>query len=373
MNEQSLRSGNSLEFDNRQVFAAVAEANFQHQLCAGTASHQGPRFRARRTPWPLRARLESRATIGREPSEVHFVRCFATEPSVRARLVVPSRCSQEFAEKGFTSIRHKRQASEQALDRQDDSLNDGNRAVLTDSTIAWTLDTFPATPFSECVAVKLLAAIADDVLGDCSGASAARGPHPTRPFRAAAPLLWWVACGRRGNLQDLDGCGNLLTTAVYTGYVARLSVHPYGLLCGLPAMNRFPWTRLECRNSVIVHRSEIHVVGTLCVPSVRSVDSLTSRKRHTECAYYLTGRERLRNSLVIALVLLGAGWSLAGGAVAAAQVANDAGGARSRRRLRGFIRRWCEFMSWSKSRAAGAWNASEPRVAGRSSRRTAML
>ena len=50
---------------------------------------------------------------------------------------------------------------------------------------------------------------------------------------------------------------------------------------------------------VIVHRSVIHVVGTLRVPSLRSVDSLITRKRHTECAYYLTDRERLPGMNVV--------------------------------------------------------------------------
>ena len=137
-------------------------------------------------------------TVGddwRETSEVHFVRRLATKPRVRPRLVVPFGCGQELAKKGFTSIRHKRQASEQALDRQDDSLHHGNRAVLADRSIARPLDALSFAPFSEAVAVELLATIADNVLGDAWDRLRPEALTPAPLPKGEGSSWLWQSCG----------------------------------------------------------------------------------------------------------------------------------------------------------------------------------
>ena len=134
--------------------------------------------------------------------EVHFVRRLAAKPSVRPRLVVPfDRCG-EFLQERFASIGHERQAREQALDRQDDSLDDGNRTVLADGSVTRPLDALAFAPFSEGIAVELLAAIANDVLGDCLGASTTRCPHP-RPLSQRARGV--LGLGNRSSQEAADG------------------------------------------------------------------------------------------------------------------------------------------------------------------------
>jgi hypothetical protein len=62
---------------------------------------------------------------------VDFIRRSATERHVRAMAIVPRRKISKLAQKRSPQERHQRQPRDALLERQDESLNDGDAAVLT--------------------------------------------------------------------------------------------------------------------------------------------------------------------------------------------------------------------------------------------------
>jgi hypothetical protein len=167
-------SRGTLQSDNGQMPTSAVEADLQCQPCAGTAAYQRPRLGTQRATRPPGPRFEPWATVGGKPTAIDLVGRFAAEPCVWAEFVVPLRDLRELTEKRFASIRHERQAREQAFYRQDDSFHHCDRAVLADGTVTWSLDALAFAPFSKAFAVKLLAAVANDVarcllgLGNCA-------------------------------------------------------------------------------------------------------------------------------------------------------------------------------------------------------------
>ena len=145
------------------MLATGMETDFKRQLRTGAATYKCPRFGTRRTTRPAGTRLESWATIGGISPIIDFVGRLAAEPRVRACFIIPFRDSREFAEKRFASIRHEQQACKQALDRQNGSLDYGDRTTFPDRSVTWSLDALAFAPFAESVAVELLAAVAGNV------------------------------------------------------------------------------------------------------------------------------------------------------------------------------------------------------------------
>ena len=62
---------------------------------------------------------------------VDFIRRSAAERHVGAMAIVPRRKISKLAQKRSSPERHQRQPRDALLERQDESLNDGDAAVLT--------------------------------------------------------------------------------------------------------------------------------------------------------------------------------------------------------------------------------------------------
>ena len=77
--------------------------------------------------------------------------------------VVPVDIRENLAAECLTALRDKDSSRRFILDRADQTLNDGDAAVLADGAVAWRLDFFAFDPGPKGVAVEDAVSIADDV------------------------------------------------------------------------------------------------------------------------------------------------------------------------------------------------------------------
>ena len=146
------------------------ESEFHRHGRTRPATDQGPRLGARRTTWPTVPWLEARFAMGSVAAEVDLVGRPPGEGGVRPVLVVPIAHECQFTAHRSVSNRDEGEAGQEPLDREDQSFDDGDTAMLTDRSEPWP-DSAASTPAAKAVAPELGALVADEMLGrDCGGA-----------------------------------------------------------------------------------------------------------------------------------------------------------------------------------------------------------
>ena len=143
------------------------ELDFKVHLRPGTATHECPRLGARRASRPAVPWLVARATVGRIAAMVDFIGRLAAQPCVRAMRVVPVVDRIEFLLKCLLSVGYQKQARQEALHRENELLDHGDRAVFSHGPVARRLDALAFAPVPKTLAVELRPSVANDVLGRC--------------------------------------------------------------------------------------------------------------------------------------------------------------------------------------------------------------
>ena len=157
----------ALELKHRQVLSTLVKADLQAESCTRLSFYEGARLRARRRPWPVWPRLQTRQSIGWPASNVDLMRPRTIQTRVRSMLVVPREADSQLITERFAAKRDERQAAEQFLHRAYGSLNNSDAAVLADRAKAWPQALAPA-PILETVAPELRTFVADKVPRPCS-------------------------------------------------------------------------------------------------------------------------------------------------------------------------------------------------------------
>jgi len=121
-----------------QVLASGQELNVEPKFGARLAFHERPLAGTRGTSWPIGSWLEARSAIGWVAAVVHFVRRAAVQRHVRPMFVVPADEQIEHSAERLASHGHHEQSRTAGLECQDESLDDGQAAVLADGPEART-------------------------------------------------------------------------------------------------------------------------------------------------------------------------------------------------------------------------------------------
>jgi hypothetical protein len=96
---------------------------------------------------------------------VDFVRRSPSQPRMRPMAVVPLDHSIQFALKRVAAVRDQQQCGRYGLERKYESLDHGDRTMLADRAVTRGLDALAPAPIAEALAVELLSAVANYVLG----------------------------------------------------------------------------------------------------------------------------------------------------------------------------------------------------------------
>ena len=150
--------------DDWQVLAALVEVKDELQVDAWLASDLYLRRGARRVTGPVRPGFESRPSAGGGNSPVAFIGRPTAQSCVRAAGVVPGGDCIGFRTHLPEVQRNEDTSESLVLQRADESLDDGDAAVLADGAET-RLDLASLAPTLEPSAPELLALVADDVLG----------------------------------------------------------------------------------------------------------------------------------------------------------------------------------------------------------------
>jgi len=166
--------------NDRQVLPAAAMLDDQLHDGTGSPPNERVRLRARRAARPSIPRLEAWPTASGERTEVDLVRGACPEPTVRPLRVVPGDVVIELAtERGLRQGHDRQQPRALVLHRLDESLDDGEAAVLPDGAESL-LDAATAAPRDERVGGELRTVIGDEVAGpmaDLPAESVQEGRH----------------------------------------------------------------------------------------------------------------------------------------------------------------------------------------------------
>ena len=95
---------------------------------------------------------------------------------MRTEAVVPTYKTKELTTKLFAAHQYYHSTGTLVIERENDSLNDGNATVLANRAIAWRLDAGALDPAPKCVAVEDAISVANDVLGR----QASLADHPSQ-------------------------------------------------------------------------------------------------------------------------------------------------------------------------------------------------
>lgn len=128
--------------------------------------------RVRRCTWsaprPTFPRLDAWTLIGRWNAMIDLIGCVALKTRMRPVFSIPVGKQARLLAEGLATKWYQDNACTFILERQDESLNQGNATVLANGAEAW-CDPLAITPILEPVAPELRPLVANDVLGRGTG------------------------------------------------------------------------------------------------------------------------------------------------------------------------------------------------------------
>jgi hypothetical protein len=152
----------SPDLDDWQMTSLREEADLQLQSRTSAALDLGGRPSTGRSARPLPARLDSRRFAGRLDFAIDLLRDRAFQEIMRPKPVVPVEVERELASKRVVSVGDKQSTRALFLHRSDQSLDDGDAAVLADGAEALPDVPTPA-PLSEPLVSELRPTVRDQM------------------------------------------------------------------------------------------------------------------------------------------------------------------------------------------------------------------
>lgn len=172
-------SGAGPQFDEGQMLASACEGDAQFERRALAFARGRARGGAGRGCGPAHARFVAWLGVARTNACVGFLGRFAAEGGVRTGLVVPAKERVEFTPQVLPAQGDCDAAEAFVFERSDESLDDGDAAVLADGAEARP-DAVASAPGLEPRAPELTALVGDDVsrrLACCGDGTAKDGAH----------------------------------------------------------------------------------------------------------------------------------------------------------------------------------------------------
>ena len=151
--------------------ALSEEVNLDIECHARLALDEDPRRGTGRAAGPSRTWLEARQAAERAFAEADFIRSGADKSQMRPVCVVPGNIEVKLAiERAAPERDYRKQARAFSFERADESLHDGNAALLADGAKPLA-DAIRTAPAYKALTIKLPATVSDQMLGHRASAS----------------------------------------------------------------------------------------------------------------------------------------------------------------------------------------------------------